>query len=125
MWKYFRLSNVFEFGDCKFFFVQTKNGNLFVSYLHRDTDIGNYVYIGTNSLIMPGVSIGDNALVAAGSVVTKSVPARTVVGGNPARVICTIDEYMDKNLKYNAHTKGVRNKKEYIKKLPEEKFIVK
>ena len=38
-------TNVFEFGDCKFFFVQTKNGNLFVSYLHRDTDIGSYVYI--------------------------------------------------------------------------------
>ena len=41
------------------------------------------------------------ALVAAGSVVTKSVPANTVVGGNPAKYICTTDEYIERNLKYN------------------------
>lgn len=44
--------------------------------------IGDYVYIGTNSLIMPGVTIGDGSLIAAGSVVTKSVPPGVVVGGN-------------------------------------------
>ncbi len=68
--------------------------------------IGNYVYIGTNALIMPGVTIGDNALIAAGSVVTKSVPPRTVVAGNPAKVICTIDEYYERNKQYDLHCKG-------------------
>jgi len=89
--------------------------------------IGNYVYIGTNSLIMPGVTIGDNALVAAGSVVTKSVPARTVVGGNPARYICSIEEYKERNLKYNTHTKGMpgHKKSKILLNLQESMLIVK
>lgn len=45
---------------------------------------------------MPGVTTGRGALVAAGSVVTKSVAPGTVVGGNPARYICTIDEYIER-----------------------------
>ena len=64
-------------------------------------NIGDYVYIGTNSLIMPGVTIGDNVLVAAGSVVTKSVPSNVVVGGNSAKYICSIDEYIERNEQYN------------------------
>ena len=49
--------------------------------------IGNNVWIGAGVCIMPGVCVGDNAVIAGGSVVTKDVPANTVVGGNPARVI--------------------------------------
>lgn len=49
--------------------------------------IGNDVWIGTNVVIVRGVEIGDGAVVAASSVVTKSVPPYTVVGGNPARFI--------------------------------------
>ncbi|MEB4616629.1 sugar O-acetyltransferase [Leucobacter sp. M11] len=52
--------------------------------------IGNNVWIGASALIMQGVSIGADAVVAAGSVVTRDVPARTVVGGVPARVIKTL-----------------------------------
>lgn len=52
-----------------------------------DTVIGNDVWIGYDSLVMPGVRIGDGAIVAARSVVAADVPAYTVVGGNPARVI--------------------------------------
>ena len=44
-------------------------------------------WIGANAAIMPGVTVGDNAVVAGGAVVTKDVPANTVVGGNPAKVI--------------------------------------
>lgn len=47
---------------------------------------------------MPGVTIGEYAIVAAGSVVTKSVDANTVVGGNPARFIMTVDDLMEKNI---------------------------
>lgn len=52
-----------------------------------DTVIGNDVWIGYESLIMPGVQIGDGAIVAARSVVASNVPAYSVVGGNPAKVI--------------------------------------
>lgn len=54
--------------------------------------IGNKVWIGANSTILPGISIGDNAIIGAGSVVTKNVPADTIVAGNPARIIKRIDE---------------------------------
>lgn len=54
--------------------------------------IGDNVWIGGNSVILPGVTIGDNSVIAAGSVVTKDVPAWSVVAGNPARVIRTITE---------------------------------
>ncbi len=53
--------------------------------------IGNNVWIGGNATILPGVTIGDNAVVGAGSVVTKNVEADTVVGGNPARLIKRIN----------------------------------
>jgi len=50
-------------------------------------NIGNDVWIGTNALILSGVTIGNGAVIAAGSVVTKDVPAYAVVGGVPARTI--------------------------------------
>lgn len=49
--------------------------------------LGDRVWIGANATVLPGVTIGDGAIVAAGAVVTKDVPARTVVGGAPARVL--------------------------------------
>lgn len=52
-----------------------------------DTVIGNDVWIGFEALLMPGVKIGNGAIIAARSVVTADVPAWSVVGGNPARVI--------------------------------------
>lgn len=60
--------------------------------------IGDWVYIGTDALIMAGVTIGDNVLVAAGSIVTKSIPSGVVVAGNPAKVICTIEEYYERTM---------------------------
>ena len=54
--------------------------------------IGAHVWIGSNATVLPGVTIGDYAVVAAGAVVTRDVSAMTVVGGVPARVLKTIQE---------------------------------
>ena len=59
--------------------------------------IGNDVWIGVNVTILPGVTIGENAVVGAGAVVTKDVPDNAVVVGNPARVIRYLDADKFKN----------------------------
>ncbi|MDA3078460.1 acyltransferase [Campylobacter sp. JMF_06 NA1] len=59
-------------------------------------EIGNDVFIGYGSIILPRTKIGDKVIIAAGSVITKNVASNSVVGGNPARLICTYDEYMQK-----------------------------
>ena len=56
----------------------------------RPIRIGDNVWIGGSATILPGVSIGDNAVVGEGSVVTRDVEPGTVVAGNPARVIRTV-----------------------------------
>lgn len=53
--------------------------------------VGNNVWIGGSAVVLPGVTIGDDSIVGAGAVVTKDVPPRTVVAGNPARPIKTLD----------------------------------
>ncbi|MEF1186423.1 acyltransferase, partial [Vibrio sinaloensis] len=55
--------------------------------LHATTSIGKNCFIGCNSIIMPGVEIGDQCIVAAGAVVTKSIPSNSLVAGNPAKII--------------------------------------
>lgn len=90
-------------------------------------NVENWVYIGNNALIMPGVTLGEGCLVASGAVVTKSVPKRTVVGGNPAKIICSVDDFIDKNLYYNLNSKNFSSdkKRELLLSLPNDKFISK
>lgn len=87
--------------------------------------IKDWAYIGANSQIMPGVTIGEGALVAAGSVVTKSVADHTVVGGNPARYICTTEEFYNRNKNYNVGTKGKsqEEKRKILVSLSDNMFI--
>lgn len=54
-------------------------------------------HIGSRSVILPGVEIGPRTIVGANSVVTRSLPPDTVCAGNPARVICGLDEYLEKH----------------------------
>lgn len=57
-----------------------------------DITIGNSVWIGGNVCVMPGVTIGDNAVIGAGAVVTKDIPANAIAVGNPAKVVRYITE---------------------------------
>lgn len=59
-------------------------------------DIKDNCNIGVNVIILPNITIGPNSVVGAGSVVTKDVPPNTVVAGNPARVICSLDQFEKK-----------------------------
>jgi acetyltransferase-like isoleucine patch superfamily enzyme len=54
--------------------------------------IGDDAWIGAGAIILPNVTVGERAVVAAGAVVTKDVPAKAIVAGNPARVVRAIDE---------------------------------
>ena len=89
--------------------------------------IKDWAYIGAHAQIMPGVTIGEGAVVAAGSIVTKSVPDGMVAAGNPAKVICSVNDYIQRNLKYNLKTKGnsIKEKKRYLLSLNDDAFIKK
>lgn len=70
---------------------------LFLDYTKvKNVKIGNNVFVGTSTIIMPGVEIGDNVIVGAGSVVTKSIPSNVVYAGNPAKFICNLDTFLSK-----------------------------
>lgn len=86
--------------------------NLFSDYVNSSgtVSIGNNIYFGTQVTILKGVSIGDNCIIGAGSIVTKDIPANSVAAGCPCRVICTIEEYYQKRKK-----QGLEEAKEYIR----------
>lgn len=67
-------------------------------------------FIGTNSIILPGVTIGPNAIVGAGSLVRKDVEPNSVYAGSPAQKICSLEEFAEKCLKENK----VYDKKAYL-----------
>ncbi len=87
-------------------FVTHDGGTLLYRHLIPDLEItapitiGDYVYIGVRSIILPGVKIGNNCIIAAGSIVTKDVPDHSVVGGIPAKYIKSTDAYLE----------GIKNK---------------
>ncbi len=92
--------NVFITGGCKF--INHDGGTLIFRNRVPDLEItkpitiGDNVYIGEDSLILPGVKIGSNVVIGARSVVAKDIPDNSVACGVPARVIKTIDEYFEK-----------------------------
>ena len=78
--------------------------------------IGNNVHIGFDTIIMPGVTIGNNCIIGCGAVVTKDIPNNSVAVGVPAKVIKSIDEYYEKARKNCDYTKNLSSieKKEYL-----------
>lgn len=87
--------------------------------------LDDWCYIGARSQIMPGVTIGEGALIAAGSIVCKSVPSGEVWGGNPAKKICDVEDYIKRNISYNidSKNKSFEEKKNLLLSLPNYKFI--
>ena len=78
-------------------------------------NIGSNIYFGTNVIILKGVSIGDNCIIGAGSVVNRSIPANSVATGNPCKVVCSLDEYFEKRKQRGLaeaveHVKAVRKR---------------
>lgn len=72
--------------------------------------IGDNVYIGNNVLILPGVSIGNRVIIAAGSVITKDIPDNSVVAGVPAKFIKTCDDYLSKIQNESLHLGHLQGK---------------
>ena len=64
-----------------------------------DTIIGNNVFIGARSIILMNAKIGDNVIIGAGSIVSGEFGSNVVIGGNPAKVICSLDDYYNRCLK--------------------------
>lgn len=62
-------------------------------------NIGDNVFIGAESVILPGVTIGKNVIVGANSTVSHDIPDNSVVAGSPAKIICTLEEYLSKEKK--------------------------
>lgn len=60
--------------------------------------IGNNVFIGAESVILPGVTIGSNVIIGANSTVSHNIPDNSVYVGSPARKLCTLDEYLEKEV---------------------------
>lgn len=86
-------------------------------HLYRPIKIGNNVFIGSNSIVMPGVVIEDNVIIAAGSVVTKSIPSGVIVGGNPAKIIGEFDTYKKKVLNEYISDKDMDFRKNYRERI--------
>lgn len=58
--------------------------------------IGNNVFLGKQSIVLPGTNIGDNVIIGAGAVVGKNIPSNSVVIGNPCKILCSYDELLEK-----------------------------
>lgn len=89
-------------------------------------NIGNNVYIGQRAIIMPGVTIGNNCVIGAATIVNKCIPDNSIVAGNPCRYITDTDSFVNKMKSHKVNTKGKKGEEKlsYIYNL-EDTFFVK
>lgn len=78
--------------------------------------IGDNCFIGDSTIFLPNVTVGANTIIGSGSIVNKNIPANSVAAGNPAKVICTLDDYL-KRAAIDAKNKGVFGEEYYIDNL--------
>lgn len=64
------------------------------SITYNAVEIGDNVFIGARTIVLPGTIIGDNTIIGAGSVIKGQIKSNSVYAGNPARYICSIDDYL-------------------------------
>ena len=88
-------------------------------YRIESTKIGNNVFLGANSVVMPGITIGNNVIVGAGAIVTKDVKNDSVVAGNPAKYMCSVEEYCikceERKVLYDVPEKMIKAFREGVK----------
>jgi len=111
---------------CKFI---THDGGLYVlrnmyenaegACIYGKIIVGKNCFLGNDVTILPGVTIGDNCVIAAGAVVTKSIPDNSIAAGIPCKVLRSIDEYYERAKKYFTFTYGMSydKKKTYLLQL--------
>jgi maltose O-acetyltransferase len=103
------------------FIAHDASTKLFINYTKfARIEVKESTFIGDSAIILPGVTIGPNSIVAAGAVVTKDVPANTIVAGNPAHIIGRLDEYLAK-IEALRQGKKVFDESYYIENLTEDK----
>ncbi len=83
-------------------------------------NIGENCFIGDSVIILPCVTIGSGSIIGAGSVVTKDIPPGMVAAGNPAKVICSIDDYLE-GVRIVAKDKNIFNEEYFIENIDQEK----
>ena len=83
-------------------------------------DIKENCFIGDSTIILLGVTIGPNSIVGAGSLVTRDIPPSTVAAGNPAKVICSLDDYI-KRMRNLAEGKKIFDESYFIENLDDRK----
>lgn len=76
--------------------------------------IGSNVYFGNNVIVLPGVTIGSNVIIGAGAIVSRDIPDNSVAVGIPAKVIKTIDQYLEKAMKDSLHLGHLKGREKDI-----------
>lgn len=85
-------------------------------------EVGNNVFIGTGTKILYDVKIGDNVIIAAGSIVTKDIPSNSVIGGVPAKKICSFEDYIEKRRSYKRYYPPNNKQQEISEKCEKENW---
>lgn len=81
--------------------------------------IGDNCFIGDSTIILPNADVGNNSIVGAGSIVNKNIPCEVVAAGNPAKVICSIHDYLEK-IRKRAEQQGILGEEYLIENLTSE-----